>query len=170
MQRQEKEVFVSDLSHQFHSVEAVFVTKQSGLSVAQATVLRQRIRSVGANYRVAKNTLVRRALEGTAFEALLGVFSGPTAVTFATDPVAAAKAIVDFSQANEKIEVIAGVMGGVLLSRDEVVALSKLPSLDQLRGMLIALISTPATRIARLASEPAAMTARLISAYAEANK
>ena len=170
MQRQEKEVFVSDLSDHFHAAEAVFVTKQSGLSVAQATDLRQRVRLAGAKYRVAKNTLVRRALKETNFEALIDTFNGPTAITFATDPVSAAKAIVDFAKANEKLEVIAGVMGSVLLSKDEVVALSKLPSLDQLRGMLIALITTPATRIARLTSEPAAMTARLISAYAEANK
>lgn len=170
MQRHEKETFVEELSEQLSSSEAVFITQQTGLTVAEATDLRLRVRQSGGSFRVAKNTLARRAIEKTSLKPLLEKFSGPTAITFASDPVSAAKAIVDFAKKNDKLELVAGAMGATILSKEEVVALSKLPTLDELRGKIVALLTTPATRIARLASEPAAQMARLISAYAEANK
>lgn len=170
MQRREKETFVQNLSDQMKASEAVFITQQSGLTVAEATDLRFKVRQSGAKYRVAKNTLARRAVEKTSYEPLLDNFTGPTAITLATDPVSAAKVIVAFAKANDKLELVAGAMGAVILSREEIVALSKLPTLDELRGKIVALVTTPATQIARLASEPAAQLARLFSAYAESNK
>ncbi len=165
MQKAEKQSFVQEMSAALKGAGAVFVTQQTGLTVAQATELRRQVRAAGAQIRVAKNTLAQIAVEGTPYAGLKENFKGPTAFSYASEPVALAKVLVQFAQANDKFSVVAGAIGEKVLNKAEVVQLSKLPSLDEIRATFVALLVTPATRIARIAVEPAAQLARVFGAY-----
>jgi len=144
------------------------VTHQTGLTVDEATQLRRQMRGAGARYRVTKNRLMKRALEGTPFAGLAPLFTGPTAIAFSQDPVAAAKAAVEYANRNTKLTIIGGGLQGEVLDAAAVKALATLPSLDELRGRLIGLINAPATKLARLLQTPGGQLARVLAAYAEA--
>src|SRR5947207_13638636 len=125
------------------------------------------MRNAGARYRVAKTRLVRRALEGTPFATLAPLFTGPTAIAFSRDPVAAAKAAVEYANRNTKLTVIGGGLSGQALDAAAIKALASLPSLDELRSKLIGLLNAPATKLATLLQTPAGQLARVVAAYAE---
>jgi len=144
----------------------VVVTRNSGLTVAEVTELRRRMRAAGANFKVAKNRLTLLALDGTRFEGIKPMLVGPTALAWARDPVAVAKVAVEFAKTNEKLVLLGGALGTHTLDADGVKALAALPSLDQLRASLVGMISTPATRIAGVLQAPAAQLARVFGAYA----
>lgn len=165
MDRTQKEELVSALKDSLNESELVVVTQQSGLTVAEVTDLRSKVREAGAQYKVVKNTLARLAVAGTQNEELTSLLNGPTALAYSADPVAAAKAVVNFANDNTKLQVVGGVMNGQFLDAQGVIALSKMPSLDELRGKIVALLTTPATQIARIAKEPAGQLARVIGAY-----
>ena len=124
------------------------------------------MRDAGAAYKVTKNTLALIALEGTRYAPLSELLTGPTALATSADPVAAAKAAVDFAKTNDRLEIVGGAMGETVLDSAGVKALAALPSLDELRAKLIGLIQAPATKIARTIAEPGAQLARVIGAYA----
>ncbi len=165
MDRSQKEALVAALNQLFEGTSLVVVTQQSGLTVAESSQLRQQMREAGASYRVAKNRLTRRALEGTKFEALQSLFTGPTAIATSEDPVAAAKVCVDFAKKNEKLTIVGGALGSDVLDVSGVEGLAKLPSLDELRATLIGLLQAPATKLAGVAQAPAGQLARVFSAY-----
>ena len=165
MDRSQKADSVAQLNAVFNEVGVVVVTRNLGLSVAQSTDLRAKMRDVGASYKVAKNRLAKLALKETQYEGLEEYFSGPTAIAYSVDPVAAAKAAVDFAKTNDKLEIVGGSMGGQLLDQAGIKALASMPSLDELRGTLVGLINAPATKIARVVNEPAAKLARVFGAY-----
>ncbi len=165
MDRSQKADSVAQLNAVFNEVGVVVITRNLGLSVAQSTDLRAKMRDVGASYKVAKNRLAKLALKETQYEGLEEYLSGPTAIAYSVDPVAAAKAAVDFAKTNDKLEIVGGSMGGQLLDQDGVKALASMPSLDELRGTLVGLINAPATKIARVVNEPAAKLARVFGAY-----
>jgi len=165
MDRNQKKELVASLAETFQQVEVVVVTKNHGLTVAQMTDLRRRMREAGAQFQVAKNRLARIALDGTRYEALGELLAGPTALATSADPVAAAKAAVDFAKANDKLEIIGGSMGGETLDANGIKALATLPSLDELRAKLIGLLNAPQTKIAQLANAPAGKLARVFAAY-----
>lgn len=167
MDRTEKEEVVASLKQTFEDSEIVVVTHYSGLTVADMTDLRGRMREAGASFKVTKNRLTRLALQGTKFEDLSDLMSGPTALAYSTDPVAAAKIAVNYSKDNEKLVILGGVFNGQSLDVDGVNALAKLPSLDELRGKLVGMIQTPATRIAGVLQAPAGQVARVIGAYGQ---
>lgn len=166
MDRAQKEVKVAALHDAFRSAQLVVVAHQSGMTVAQSTDLRRKMRAAGASFRVTKNRLARIALKGTAFEHMADLFTGPTAVAVSGDPVAAAKVAIDYAKTNEKLIIVGGGLGGKLLDPQGVEALSKLPSLDELRGRLLGMIQTPATRIAGVLQAPGGQLARVLNAYA----
>ena len=149
----------------FGEANLLVITHQSGLTVSEVTQLRRRMRDAGAGYKVCKNRLVRLALEGTKFEALSPMFTGPTAIASSIDPVAAAKVCVDFAKDNEKLVIVGGALGENALDVDGVKALAKLPSLDELRAQLIGLVQAPATKVAGVVQAPAGQLARVFSAY-----
>ena len=167
MDRSQKAEAVAELNAVFNEVGVVVVTRNLGMSVAQSTSLRTKMRDVGATYKVAKNTLAKLALEDSPYTGLDEYLSGPTALAYSTDPVAAAKAVVDFAKTNDRLEIVGGSMGGQLLNEAGVRALATMPSLDELRGTLIGLINAPATKIARVVNEPAAKLARVFAAYGD---
>ena len=170
MDRTQKEEQVSSLRDTFEGAELVVVTHYSGLTVAEMGELRGQIREAGANFKVTKNRLTKLALAGTKFEGLSEMFSGPTAIAYSSDPVAAARASVKFSKTNEKLIVIGGAMGAEQLDVNGIKALATLPSLDELRAKLVGMISTPATRIAGVLQAPAGQVARVIGAHAQAGE
>ena len=165
--RTAKENVVAGLSEVFDSSTLIVVTQYSGLTVAEATDLRVRMREAGAKFQVTKNRLALRALEGTQFSDMASLFAGTTAIAYSQDAVAAAKVAVEYAKKNDKLVVIGGSLEGDMLDVASVKALAELPSLDELRGKFIGLIQTPATRVASVLQAPAGQLARVISAYAE---
>ncbi|MDD3798805.1 MAG: 50S ribosomal protein L10 [Novosphingobium sp.] len=165
MDRSQKAESVAQLNAVFNEVGVVVVTRNLGLSVGQSTDLRGKMRDAGASYKVAKNRLAKLALKDTLYEGLEEFLSGPTALAYSVDPVAAAKAAVDFAKTNDKLEIVGGSMGGQLLDEAGVKALASMPSLDELRGKLVGLINAPATKVAQVVNAPAAKLARVFGAY-----
>lgn len=167
MDRSQKAESVASLNAVFNEVGVVIITRNLGMSVAQSTALRGKIREAGATYKVAKNSLAKLAIKDTDYVGLNDMLTGPTALASSVDPVAAAKAVVEFAKTNDKIEIVGGSMGSQVLTADGVKALASLPSLDELRGTIIGLVQAPATKIAQLATAPAAKLARVFGAYAK---
>ena len=166
MDRARKEQLVTELTQSFEDAALVVVTQQSGMTVAESTDLRGRMREAGAGYKVTKNRLAKLALAGTTYDQISDLFNGPTAIAFSADPVAAARVAVNYSKENDKLVVIGGAMGDTLLDEGAVKALASLPSLDELRGKLVGMLNTPATRVAGVLQAPAGQVARVIGAYA----
>jgi large subunit ribosomal protein L10 len=167
LDRTEKREFVASLASVFAETSMVVVTRNAGMTVAEVTNLRRRMRAAGANYKVAKNRLALLALDGTRFEGIKPLLKGPTALAWAHDPVAVAKVAVEFAKTNDKFVLLGGALGTQTLNVDGLKALSELPSLDQLRAGLLGMINTPATRIAAVVQAPAAQLARVFGAYAK---
>ena len=165
--RKSKEDLVASLHRVFDETALVVVAHYSGMTVAQMTELRAKMGEAGASFRVTKNRLTRLALEGTKFQPLGALFIGPTAIAFSVDPVAAAKVTVDFAKTNVNLVVLGGALNEDRLDPDRIKVLASLPSLDELRSMIIRMVSTPATRIAGVLQAPAGQLARVVGAYAE---
>jgi large subunit ribosomal protein L10 len=168
--RIEKREFVAELSTVFADTSMVVVTRNEGMTVADVTDLRRKMRAAGASFKVAKNRLALLALDGTRFDGLKPFMKGPTAISWSADPVAVAKAAVDFAKTNDKFVLIGGALGTQLLDVAGVKALAELPSLDALRAKLLGLLAAPATRIAGVLQAPAGQLARVFAAYADADK
>ena len=166
MERAEKKELVASLNQVFKTTGVIVVAHNKGLTVNQVNDLRNRMAQAGATVKVAKNRLARLALDGTDANGIKGLFTGPTMVAYAADPVAAPKAAAAFAKLNEKFVVLGGALGKTMLDANAVKVLAELPSLDQLRGKIIGLIQAPATRIAGVLAAPAGQIARVINAYA----
>jgi len=166
MNRAQKAESIEALKSVFADAGAVVVTHYMGLTVAEMTNLRLRLRKEGAQIKVVKNTLAQKALNGSIGEAGDSLFTGPVAIAFAPDPVSAAKVSTQFAKENDKFSIIGGFMGEIVLDAKGIDALAKLPSLDELRGRLIGLLQAPATKVAGVLQAPAAQLARVFSAYA----
>ena len=167
MNRNEKAELIETLQSTLSEAAAVVVTHQTGLTVAESSDLRGRMREAGAGFKVTKNRLTKIALQGTKYEDISDLFTGPTAMGTSADPVAAAKVLVNFAKENDKLIVIGGSLDGKLLDKAGVEALAKLPSLDELRAKLVGLLNAPATQVARVTQAPAAKLARVIQARAD---
>jgi len=166
MDRAQKAEAVAELKQRFNEVGVVVITRNLGLTVAQSTDLRGRMRNAGASYKVAKNTLALIAVEGTTYAPISDMLTGPTGLATSEDPVAAAKVAVDFAKTNDRFEIVGGAMGDTLLDVNGVKALAELPSLDELRAKIAGLFQAPATKLAQLINEPGAKIARVFAAYA----
>jgi large subunit ribosomal protein L10 len=164
--RTEKQQLITSLHETLKKAELVVITQQTGLTVAEVTNLRRQMRQAGAGYKVTKNRLARLALDGTQFEGLKSLFTGPTAIAYSADPVAAAKVAVTYANSNDKLTIVGGAMGSQVLDSDGVKALATLPSLDELRAKITGILQTPATRVAGVLQAPAGQLARVFKAYA----
>lgn len=167
MDREQKKQWVEDLQKAVQESQSMVVSHYAGLNVADMTRLRRQASASGAQFTVTKNSLTKIALKGTPFELLSDLFSGPTAISFSSDPVAAAKAMVDFSKENEKLVILGGALQDEAMDIDQIKSLAKLPSLDELRGQIVGMINTPATRVAGVLQAPGGQVARVLNAYAQ---
>ena len=166
MDRAEKKRCVNSLTDVFKSASVVVVAHYSGLNVAQMQELRKQMRAAGGTVRVAKNRLVKIAVQGTQVALISGLMRGPTLIAYSDDPVAAPKVAVAFAKEHDKLVILGGTMGTSLLNVDAVRSLATLPSLDELRAKLIGLLMAPASKLAQVTTAPASKLARVFAVYA----
>ncbi|TVR99298.1 MAG: 50S ribosomal protein L10 [Rhodospirillales bacterium] len=167
MDRAEKATFIESLHRTFTQAAIVVVSHYSGLTVAQLGDLRRQVRVAGGGFKVTKNRLALRALEGTPYEGLNSLFTGPTAIAYADEPVAISKVMVGFAKTQSKLVLLGGGLGTRVLGAEDVKGLATLPSLDELRGTIVGLIQAPAQRLVGLTQAPGAQLARVLAAHAE---
>lgn len=167
MEKAQKAELVESLNGLFADAGSVVVAHYTGMTVAEMSDLRSRMRAGGASFKVAKNRLAMRALKGTAAEPIAHLFKGPTGIAYSKDPIAASKIAVAYAKDNDKLVILGGVVGTTALDVEGVKALASLPSLDELRGKLIGLLQAPATKIAGVLAAPAGQLARVIGAYSQ---
>jgi large subunit ribosomal protein L10 len=168
--RAEKKELVTTLHKVFSKTTVIVVAHNKGLTVNQVNDLRGKMAQAGATVKVAKNRHAQHALDGTDAAGLKDLFTGPTMVAYAKDPVAAPKVASDFAKANEKFVILGGALGKTVMDAAAVKALADLPSIDQLRAKIVGLIQAPATRIAGVLQAPAGQLARVVNAYATKDK
>ncbi len=167
MSRAQKEAEIKELNERFSNDELVVVAHYSGLSVSELTDLRAQLRAEGASFKVTKNSLTKLAIKGTQFEQLDDLFTGPTGVASSQDPVAAAKVAHKFAKDHDKLIIIGGALGDMVLDAAGVEAIAKLPSLDEIRSKLVGLLQAPAQKIAGVMQAPARELVGVTKAYGE---
>jgi large subunit ribosomal protein L10 len=167
MDRAKKAEVVESLNGLFGDAGSVVVAHYSGMTVAQMSDLRSRMLAAGASFKVSKNRLAVRALQGTTAEGIAHLFKGPTGIAISKDPIAASKVVVAYAKENDKLVILGGVVGTTTLDANGVKALAALPSLDELRGKIVGLLVAPATKLAGLMAAPGGQIARVISAYSQ---
>jgi len=167
VEKAKKAEVVEDLNGVFAKAGSVVIAHYSGMTVAQMSDLRGRMRAAGASFRVAKNRLAVRALKGTPVEGIAHLFKGPTGIAVSDDPIAASKVAVAYAKDNDKLVILGGAVGATALDASGVKALATLPSLDELRGKIVGLLVAPATKIAGIVQAPAGQLARVIGAYSK---
>lgn len=153
MKKSEKSELISEVQGSLQSASGIFVVENHGLTVKETEELRGILRPIVSMFKVIKNRLMARALEGSAFASVTGLLKKPTAVAIANDPYAVAKAIAQFSEAHPKLSIIGGQMDSGLLSEQDVIAISKLPSMLEIRGTIARILIEPASRLARVSAE-----------------
>ncbi|MGN7437831.1 MAG: 50S ribosomal protein L10 [Alcanivorax sp.] len=167
MSRAQKEAEIKELNERFSSDELVVVTHYSGLTVTEMSDLRAKLREEGGTFKVTKNSLAKLALKGTQFEQIGDMFAGPTGVATSQDPVAAAKVAHNFAKDNDKLIILGGALGEMILDAAGVEAIAKLPSLDEIRSKLVGLLQAPAQKIAGVMQAPARELVGVTKAYGE---
>ncbi len=167
MERAEKAELVTSLNGVLKDTGVVIVAHYAGLTVAQMTQLRRRMKDAGGSVKVAKNRLAKLALKGTDAESIIGLLKGPTVLAYSNDPVGTAKVATTFAKEYDKLVILGASMGKVVLDPSGVKTLAELPSLDELRAKILGLLQAPAGKIARLIAEPGSQLARVVKAYAD---
>ena len=149
----EKKAVVAEVSTQVASAQAIIMAEYRGMEVGHMTQLRAKARESGIYFRVVKNSLVRRAVEGTPYAGLAEHMVGPLAYGISSDPVAAAKVLHDFSKENDKFVIKVGAMGDKIMSLDDVKALASLPSREELIAKLLGTMQAPVAKFVRTLNE-----------------
>jgi large subunit ribosomal protein L10 len=145
--RNKKNDEVAVMQKKFNNAEILLLAQNKGLNAKATNELRVATRAVGVDYRVAKNTLAILAVKGTAFESMADQMNGPTAYITGSDPVATAKVIAEFAKKNDKLVVVAAKFGDMVMNAEQVIAFSKLPTLDEIRSKLVGLLQAPASQL-----------------------
>ena len=166
MNRTQKQEWIDSMNGHVTEAKIVLVAHYKGLTVAEMTDLRGNVRKAGAGFKVTKNRLAKRAFAGTPYEKVIDLFVGPTVLAYADEPVAVAKALSEFAKKKDKLVLVGGAFGETILDKAQIQQLASLPSLDELRAKILALLNTPATRIAGVLQAPAGQLARVLGAYA----
>ena len=169
MHKSEKEAVIKELGEKFSRAKSAVVAEFHKLDVATVTSLRKKFRDGGVEYRVIKNTLARRAAKGTSLEPISDDFTGSVALALSyADVVAPAKILADFAKDMEAIRIRGGVVDGKRIDVNGVKALAKMPGLQELRAMLLALLAQPGSRLVRAIAAPGLQLARAIQARKDA--
>ncbi|MFW0777905.1 MAG: 50S ribosomal protein L10 [Rickettsiales bacterium] len=167
MNRAQKKAQIETTNARFKEAAIALVVHNNGLTVAEMTELRSKMREAGAEFKVTKNRLTKLAAKDTTYENITDLLSGPAAIATSKDPVAVSKGIVDFAKTNDRLVIVGGAYGEEKLDVKGIEALSKLPSLEELRAKIVGMLQTPATRIAGVLQAPGGQVARVIAAKAE---
>ena len=168
MNKEEKKEAIDTLHEKFARAKTAVITGYSGINVEQITELRSKLRKAQVEYRVVKNSLARKAAEGTGLEPLKDHFIGPVGIALGYDDVIApAKVLYDFNKTQAKLELRIGVLDGKLLKPADIKALASLPSLNALRGKIVGLLQAPASRIVGVLAAPGGQIARVMKAKAD---
>lgn len=168
---EDKKAIVAEVSEVAQGALSAVIADYRGLTSSQMTDLRKQARENGVYLRVVRNTLAKRAVEGTEFECLKGVLVGPTVLAFSQeDPGAAARLIQDFAKGNKELEVKALSISGQLLGAEQIDVLAKMPTLDQARAMLMSVMIAPVTKLARTLNEFPSKVTRAVAAVADQKK
>jgi large subunit ribosomal protein L10 len=167
VERTEKRDFVASLATVFGETSFVLVGRNAGLTVAAVDDLRRRMKANGATYKVAKNRLAMRALDGTRFQGISPLLKGPTALAWSSDPVAVAKIAVEFAKGNDKFVILGGAMGSTILDQAGVKAVASMPSREELIAQIVSAIGAPASNIAGAIGAPASNIASILSTIEE---
>jgi large subunit ribosomal protein L10 len=165
--RSEKKNFVEELGSIYKSSSSVIVTHYHGLTVSEITRLRRSLKENGASFKVVKNTLSNIAASNTGVVYDSELYSGPTAIAYSEDAVAAAKGVVEFAKTNDNLKIIGGVVNDVVMDVNAIKQIAKLPSLEMLRGGIVGLLQAPAANLARVVQAPATSLARVLTGYAD---
>ncbi len=153
LNRKEKAVVIEEVSAEVANAQSIIIAEYRGLDVASATVLRKSARESGVYLRVLKNTLVRRAIDGTPFADISSQLTGPLMYAISTDPVAAAKVLASFAKTNDKLAIKGGALPNNVLTADGVKALATMPSRDELLSKLLGTMQAPITQFVRTLNE-----------------
>ena len=165
---EDKKVLVAELNAVAGTAQSAVAAEYRGLTVEQMTAFRKQAREAGVFVRIVKNTLAKRAIEGTDFECLKEALQGPLVLAFSEDdPGAAARVIRNFSKDNEALVTKVVAISGQLYSAADLNRLADLPTLDQARAMLLGVLNAPLSQLVRTLAEPPAMLARTLSAHAD---
>jgi large subunit ribosomal protein L10 len=159
-----KKAVVAEISAQVAKAKTIVVAEYRGLEVGRMTELRAKARKAGVYLRVLKNTLARRAVEGTPFAGLSQHMKGPLVYGISPDPVATAKVLNEFAKANEKLVIRAGAMPNAVISAKEVTALALMPSREELLAKLAGTIQAPIVKFVRTLNEVPSRFARTLAA------
>jgi large subunit ribosomal protein L10 len=166
VERAAKRELIDSLHTTFKGTGVIVVAHNTGMVAAQSADFRRKVKEAGGSVKVAKNKLVKLALQDTGNADISSLLTGPVILAYSKDPISAAKAAVAYAKGNDKLVILGGAMGKTALDAKAVKALAELPSLDELRAKLIGLLNAPATKIARTVKEPGAKLARVIQAKA----
>ena len=164
MDRAQKSAAVAELSEIVDTSGVIVVAQYTGMTVAEMSDLRLAMRQGDARFKVAKNRLVRIALDGKPQEVAKDLFKGPTGICFSQDPVAASKIATEFAKKNAKFTIIGGVLGGQLLDEAGVKALAEMPTIDELRAKLLGVLKAPLAKFAGVLKAPPQKLAGVLKA------
>jgi large subunit ribosomal protein L10 len=161
MNKEQKQIYIKEMTSQFENSEAVLVTHYQGLTVKQLDELRKRMREHGIIFKITKNRITKLALEKSKCKELSNLFTGPTAVAFSEDAITSAKILTKFSKENENLKILGGIMGTDILDVDGVKNVATLPTLDEARAKIVGILRSPAQKIASILLAPASKIAIL---------
>lgn len=164
MLRAQKTEIIDDLRGIFADAGVVVVTRFGNLSVAEATELRGQMREGGASFRVVKNRLAKQAIAGTDFDVIGDYLTGPTAIAYSADPVAAPKVVTAYAKKSDKVEIVGGGLSGTLLTSDQIKALADMPPIEELRAKLLGVLVAPMAQLVGIMNAPAQKVVGVIGA------
>ena len=161
MSKEQKQIYIKDMTAQFENSEAVLVTHYQGLNMKQLDDLRKQMREHGIQFKITKNRITKLALEGTKYKKLENLFSGPTAIALSDDAISSAKILTKFAKNNSNLKIIGGLMENEPLSVEEVAKIATLPTLDEARAKIVGILAAPAQKIISILLAPGSKIAIL---------
>ena len=163
-----KKLYIEEMKNFFDKTNSILVTHYQGLTVKQIDELRSEMRKHGILFKITKNRITKLALEGSKFKKLENLFSGPTAIAFSDDAITSAKILTKFAKSNSNLKIIGGIMEEEPLTVEDVEKIATLPTLNEARGKIVGILTTPAQKIISILLAPGAKIA--ILAHAKSKK
>ena len=165
MNRSQKEKAVAEFKKIFEEAEAVIVTQYKGINAGAITDLRSQARDSNVTFKVTKNRLIKIAIVDSVYENIIDLFTGPTAIAYSSDVVAAAKVTNEFAKKNENLIIVGGALKETVLDINGIKQLASLPSLPEIQAKILGIFSAPARKIATVAAAPATQLITVTKSY-----